>query len=427
MKAMAIYNMKGGVGKTTTAVNLSYIAAARGHRVLLWDLDPQAASSFAFRIKPSVANFDRKSLEHGGAFRSATKETDYRNLDLLPADFAYRKFERFLDDLDTSDCVFVDLLHAIGRNYDLVVLDCPAGFSLVTEGVFAAADVMLIPTIPSVLSLRTITRVIKWADRSESPSNVVAFFNMVDRRKTMHCRVCELSTGYPDVFLSSRIPYASIVEQMSVRRAPLGVFAPRDAAAIAFTDIWSEIEIRLGQRESIKERRAKWAQMLHAIEPLMAQLQPAERLETEIALSKFVAGESRSGTAAGRDSGEGCFAHSFDTEGRDLERSGYVLQLREQEGQLTVVAARTGENDRSGCAQARIDSYWALQILTGEMSPLAALEQRLGRTAPPAVENVRAIVGGRKLRRLDSRVVATTSTTGQAFEEDSQHRKAVAF
>jgi len=115
MKAMAIYNMKGGVGKTTTAVNLSYIAAARGHRVLLWDLDPQAASSFAFRIKPSVASFDRKSLEHGGAFRSATKETDYRNLDLLPADFAYRKFERFLDDLDTSDCVFVDLLHAIGR------------------------------------------------------------------------------------------------------------------------------------------------------------------------------------------------------------------------------------------------------------------------------------------------------------------------
>jgi hypothetical protein len=272
--------------------------------------------------------------------------------------------------------------------------------------------------------------VIKWADRSESPANVAAFFNMVDRRKTMHCRVCELSTGYPDVFLSSQIPYASIIEQTSVRRAPLGVFAPRDAAAIAFSEIWSEIAIRIWQRESITERRARWAQMLHAIEPLLAQLQSTERLEAEAVSPKFVAGGNRSGTLAGQNSGDGCFAHSFDTEGRDLERSGYMLELREQEGQITVLAARTSEGDCTRCAQARIDSYWALRILAGEMSPLAALEQRLGRTAFPAVENVRAIVGGRKLRRLDSRVVAiplASSTTSQPFEADSQRRKAVAF
>ena len=55
MRTVAVYNMKGGVGKTTTAVNLSYLAAASGQRTLLWDLDPQASSSFALRVQPSVS------------------------------------------------------------------------------------------------------------------------------------------------------------------------------------------------------------------------------------------------------------------------------------------------------------------------------------------------------------------------------------
>ena len=97
MSVVAIYNMKGGVGKTTTAVNLSYLAAAAGQRALLWDLDPQAASSFAFRVRPRVAGFGKKSLESGQALAAAIKETDYSNLDLLPADFAYRKLDRLLD------------------------------------------------------------------------------------------------------------------------------------------------------------------------------------------------------------------------------------------------------------------------------------------------------------------------------------------
>ena len=77
MRVIAVYNMKGGVGKTTTAVNLSYLAAAAGQRTLLWDLDPQAASSFAFRVQPRVAGFGRKSLESGEALAAAIKETDY--------------------------------------------------------------------------------------------------------------------------------------------------------------------------------------------------------------------------------------------------------------------------------------------------------------------------------------------------------------
>src|SRR5262245_36684448 len=97
MKVVAVYNMKGGVGKTTAAVNLSALAAARGQRVLLWDLDPQAAASFALRVRARVDGFNRKSLRVGSAFSEAIRETDCPNLHLLPADFAYRKLDRFLD------------------------------------------------------------------------------------------------------------------------------------------------------------------------------------------------------------------------------------------------------------------------------------------------------------------------------------------
>jgi cellulose biosynthesis protein BcsQ len=132
MSVVAVYHMKGGVGKTTTAVNLSYLAAASGQRTLLWDLDPQAASSFAFRVRPRVRGFGKKSLASGQALAAAVKETDYNNLDLLPADFAYRKLDRFLGDFGKPERVVTDLIEMLSRDYDVVFLDCPGGFSLLT-------------------------------------------------------------------------------------------------------------------------------------------------------------------------------------------------------------------------------------------------------------------------------------------------------
>jgi cellulose biosynthesis protein BcsQ len=85
MIAVAFYNLKGGVGKTTAAVNVAYLAAAAGQRVLLWDLDPQGASSFILRVRPHVGDIRRSAFRGGDTFAEAIKETDYRNLDLLPA------------------------------------------------------------------------------------------------------------------------------------------------------------------------------------------------------------------------------------------------------------------------------------------------------------------------------------------------------
>ena len=97
--------------------------------------------------------------------------------------------------------------------------------------------------------------------------------------------------------------------------------------------------------------------------------------------------------------------HNFDTDRRDLQRSGYVLELREQTGNFLVVAAQRGSSrdatDRAR-AQAQIDRAWAADILAGLMTPMAALDRRLGRPTPPIVEKVRASAAGRKLVRVDS-------------------------
>ena len=96
MKIFATYNIKGGVGKTTAAVNLAYLSAADGCRTLLWDLDPQGAASFLFRIKPRVKGGGKALIRGTKTLDDAIKGTDFDHLDLLPADFTYRNMDLLL-------------------------------------------------------------------------------------------------------------------------------------------------------------------------------------------------------------------------------------------------------------------------------------------------------------------------------------------
>ena len=403
MSVIAIYNMKGGVGKTTAAVNLSYLAAAGGERVLLWDLDPQAAATFAFRVRARVKGFGRKSLESGESLVEAIKETDYNNLDLLPADFAYRKLDRLLDRFGKPEQVVTTLLDTLRGDYDTVFLDCPAGFSLLTESILAAADGVLVPAIPTILSLRMVARVVKWADRADSPADFATFFSMVDRRKALHRQATEWSASHPDLFLDAQVPYASIVEQMTVRRLPLPVFAPADVATCAFAAIWDAVQTR--RRSSQRPRhRDGWSVLLRAIESLIVQIEDGHHGPGASApeIDRRAGAPRSAGSAAGSDVH---FVHRFDTESGDLQRYGYVLELHERMGRLLVVASRTGpRTEEVNAGTAVIDRAWAQQILSGAMSPLVALERRLGPRLPSMLADLRAAVGARRLQRFDSRV-----------------------
>ncbi|MCW9078425.1 MAG: AAA family ATPase, partial [Gammaproteobacteria bacterium] len=148
MKIIGVYNIKGGVGKTATAVNIAHLAAKSGLRTLIWDLDPQAAATFYLRVKPKVKR-SNKLLRGKGGLDDVVKGSDYPNLDLLPADFSYRNMDLVLGENKKPTMRLLRLLRPLSEMYDLVVLDCPPSISLVSENIFRAADALLLPTIPN--------------------------------------------------------------------------------------------------------------------------------------------------------------------------------------------------------------------------------------------------------------------------------------
>jgi chromosome partitioning protein len=242
MIIIASYNIKGGVGKTSTSVNLAYLAAARGSKVLIWDLDPQGAASFYFRVKPKIKGGIEGMLDKKSDIEKNIKETDYDNLHILPADFSYRHMDVLLDDAKNPKKQLKKILAQFGSRYDYIFLDCPPSISLVSESVFYASDILLIPTIPTTLSLRTLEQIIKFRDRHDLKDvKLLTFFSMVDRRKLIHRLIVEQPPKLNVTYLNTDIPYASDVERMGTELRPVNVFARSSKSAQNYEALWQEI------------------------------------------------------------------------------------------------------------------------------------------------------------------------------------------
>ena len=242
MKVLATYNIKGGVGKTATAVNLSYLAAKSGYRTLIWDLDPQGAASFYFRVKPRIKGGGKKLVRGDLELDSRIKATDFEGLHLLPADFSYRHLDLELEKAKKPVKQIRRILGPIADQYDFLFIDCAPSISLVSESVFRAAHALLVPTIPTPLSFRTLLQLLKSLRKFERKRlGVFPFFCMVDRRRSLHRSTADLADESPIPFLGTEIPYSSLVEQMGARRAPLHTFARTSKPAVAYEALWYEI------------------------------------------------------------------------------------------------------------------------------------------------------------------------------------------
>jgi cellulose biosynthesis protein BcsQ len=252
---LATYNVKGGVGKTATVVNLAHRAAATGEgdgdRILVFDLDPQGAASYYFRAAPKVRQ-PGKSLVRGKVdIRDAITPTDIPNIDLIPSDFSFRNLDVVLDGAKDPGRSLARVVQPLTKRYDHVFLDCPPSISRLSENVFSAADALLVPIIPTTLSLRALTQLDGFlarraaADKTVRSPLVLPFFSMVDGRKRLHRELIEdLSRAHPDI-LRSGVPAATAVEQMGAHQAPVAAFDRRSPAVKAYAGLWDEVLARL--------------------------------------------------------------------------------------------------------------------------------------------------------------------------------------
>ncbi len=247
MKVIATYNIKGGVGKTSAAVNLAYLSGADGYRTLLWDLDPQAAASYVFRVKPRVRGGAKALIRGARPLDDAIKGTDFDRLDLLPADFTYRNMDLALHKAKRPTRQLSRLLGPLAGEYDVVFLDCPPSISLVSENILHAVHVLLVPLIPTTLSERTFDQLTSFiAGLDGHRPEVLAFFSMVDRRKRLHRDIITRLSAERSDIATAIIPAMTLVEQVSVRRAPVPAFAPRSTATRHYQELWSELRGRAG-------------------------------------------------------------------------------------------------------------------------------------------------------------------------------------
>ena len=246
MQIVAVTNIKGGVGKTTTAVNLAYLAARDGLPTLLWDLDPQGAATWLLRGVPGEHGSARKLVHGKRELNELVVPSAYPNLDVLPADFSYRNFDLHLQERKRPTERLLKMSAALGDRYAYLFLDCPPGISLLTENVLRAADAVVVPMLPSPLSVRMLATLQEFAAREGWLDLVLLpFFSMVDRRRSLHVDVIESTRARFPFTLATELPYWSEIERMSVRRAPLPVYAARGEASLLYEMLLGEIAARL--------------------------------------------------------------------------------------------------------------------------------------------------------------------------------------
>jgi chromosome partitioning protein len=244
MFTISIYSIKGGVGKTAAAVNLAALASFGGEKTLLVDLDPQASSTFYLKIKPKIKTTVKKLIKGKSPVEDQIKATEFIHLDLLPATFGFRELETLMTSIKRPGNRIAEMLSTLDKKYKWIFIDCPPGMTMLAESIFNASDLVLVPVVPTTLSVRTYHEFRKFIGDHplRSKSRYMGFFSMTDRRKTLQREIFDEWNYSEECFCTSSVPYLSDVEKMGLNRKPVVAFKPSSDASLAFGKLWTEIK-----------------------------------------------------------------------------------------------------------------------------------------------------------------------------------------
>lgn len=242
MFSLAIYSPKGGVGKTSTAVNLAYLAATEQCSTLLWDWDPQAAATWFLSDPNASSSKAIRLFSKGVPVGQLEQRTPYPRLSLIPADDSLRKMDIKLHELAQPQKLMRKMINPISEHARYLIHDCPPLISPAMAYLLNTCNAILIPIIPNPLSMVAAKRFVESLRAKKPNIQCIGFFNQVDLRRSLHKQLVQSpqSVGIP--MLNAWVPYDANIEKMAISQQPINLIAPHSRASKAYAALWHEVK-----------------------------------------------------------------------------------------------------------------------------------------------------------------------------------------
>jgi chromosome partitioning protein len=253
-QTIACANQKGGVGKTTTVVNLGSYLAMAGERVLIVDLDPQGNATSGFGIdRRAVARSVYEALIETTAIRDTVIPGPIEGLDLVPSTIALAGAEVELAVLEGRERRLARLAQFVAADYDYILIDCPPSLGLLTVNALTAADSVLIPLQCEYYALEGLTQLLATLDLVRDHLNPRlalkgVVLTMFDARTNLSSDVAaEVRRHLGDRVFDTVIPRNVRLSEAPSHGRPIAAYAPDSAGAVAYAALALELRSRDGR------------------------------------------------------------------------------------------------------------------------------------------------------------------------------------